>query len=161
MKIKISKQFKAAFLIIIFSMNTVIGFACAVGIDMEFNSSHHLHEGTAIENLVYTHADGKKHIHQEAAKDHDEKDNDHHEKSKDSKDNCCNEKVIKFNEIDKSASQTLAATITPLFFAVFIASFYSNDISYTSYINTSIKYFVRSYHPPISDIRIAIRSFQI
>lgn len=160
MKIKISKQFKAAFLIIIFSMNTVIGFACAVGINMEFNSSHHLdEEGT--EAIVHTHTDGKKHVHQEPAKDHDEKDNDHHEKSKDSKGNCCNEKVIKFNEIDKSASQSLAATITPLFFVVFIASFYNNDISYTSYINTSIKYFVRSYHPPISDIRIAIRSFQI
>jgi hypothetical protein len=160
MKLKISKQFKAALLIVIFSMNTVIGFACSVGIDMVFNSSHHQDE-EATETMIHVHSDGKKHVHHEEAKNHDEKDTDHHEKSKSSKDNCCNEKVIKFNEIDKSASQTLAASITPLFFVVFIASFNNNDISYTSYINTSIKYFVRSYHPPISDIRIAIRSFQI
>jgi hypothetical protein len=158
MKRRKSKQFKAAFLMIVFSLNTVIGFACAVGIDMGFNSTHH-HDEEATEISVHIHANGKKHIHHEAAKHHDEVNNDHHKSS--GKDNCCNNKVIKFNEADKSASHSLNASISPVFFATFTVSFYNVNILYTSYINTSIKYFVRSYHPPIPDIRVEIQSFQI
>ena len=158
MKRKKSIQFKAAFLMMVFSLNTIIGFACAVGIDMGFNSTHH-HDEEATEISVHVHADGKKHIHHEAAKHHDEVDNDHHKSN--GKDNCCNDKVIKFNEVDKSASHSLNASVNPIFFTVFVSSFYTVNVLYTSYINTSIKYFVRSYHPPISNIRIEIQSFQI
>jgi len=159
MKIRRSIQFKAAFLIIVFSLNTLIGFACAVGIDMHFNSSHHDEAEEAAEAIVHVHADGKKHIHHEAAKHHDEADNDHNKKG--GKDNCCNDKVIKFNEVDKSASHSLNASFSPIFFTTFLASSYNINIFYTSYIDTGIKYFVRCYHPPISDIRIQIQSFQI
>ena len=154
-----SIRFKAAFLMVVFSLNTIIGFACALGIDMKFNTSHH-HEEEATKTSVHIHADGKKHIHQEKSKHHDETAKNHHN-SKDKKDNCCNDEVMKFNEVDKSASHSLSQTISPIFFAIFVGSFYHINISYTSYIDTGIKYFVRSYHPPISDIRIAIRSFQI
>ncbi len=157
MKIRRSTQFKAAFLMIVFSLNTVIGFACAVGIDMGFNTSHH-HEEEATELVVHIHKDGKKHIHHEEAKHLDESDKDHH---KDGKDNCCHDKVIKFNEVDKSASHSLNASVSPVFFTTFHASFYKANILYNSYVDTGIKYFVRSHHPPISNIRIAIRSFQI
>ena len=154
-----SIQIRAAFLMIVFSLNTVIGFACAIGIDMGFNTQHH-HEEEEIEAVVHVHADGKKHIHHEAAKHHEEPDNDHH-KSKDDKDGCCNDKVMKFNEVDKSASHSLNASISPIFFTIFLASFNDVNIFYTSYVDTNIKYFVRSHHPPIPDIRIAIQSFQI
>lgn len=156
--IRRSIQFKAAFLMVVFSLNTVIGFACAVGIDMGFNTSHH-HDEEATKTSIHVHADGKKHIHHEAAKHHDETDKDHHKS--DGKNNCCNDKVIKFNEVDKSASHSLNTSINPAFFTTFLASFYSINVLYTSYINTGINYFVRSYHPPISDIRIKVQSFQI
>lgn len=159
MKRRISIQLKAAFLVAVFSLNTIIGFACAVGIDMGFNSSHY-HDEEATEIAVHIHADGKKHIHHEAKKHHDEPDNDHH-KTKENKDNCCNDKVIKFNEVDKSFSHSLNTSIHSIFSTFFTASFYNIDVFYTSFINTNIKYFVRSYHPPISDIRIQIQSFQI
>ena len=159
MKKRRSIQFKAAFLIVVFSLNTVIGFACAVGIDMGFNTTHHHEDEEATESAVHIHKDGKRHVHHEEAKHHDEANNDHHKKG--GKDNCCNDKVIKFNEVDKSASHSLNANINPIFFTTFLASFYSINIFYTSYIDTGIKYFVRSYHPPISDIRIQIQSFQI
>lgn len=149
--IKTSIQIRAAFLILVFSLNTLIGFACAIGIDMGFNSSHH-HEEEASEAEVHIHKDGKKHVHHEEAKHHHEKDG---------KDNCCNDKVIKLNEVDKSASHSLNASINPVFFTIFLYSFYSTHVLYTSYIKTDSKYFVRSHHPPIPDIRIAIRSFQI
>ena len=136
----------------------MVGFACAVGIDMGFNTSHHPDEEVT-ETSIHVHADGKKHIHHEAAKHHDGEDNDHHKSN--GKDNCCNDKVIKSNEVDKSASHSLNTNISPVFFITFLASFYSINVLYISYINTGINYFVRSYHPPISDIRIKVQSFQI
>ena len=160
MKNKRSIQFKAAFLMIVFSLNTIIGFACAVGINMGFNTSHH-HEEEETEAVIHIHKDGKKHVHQEAAKHHDEVDKDNDHDKKDSNDNCCNDKVIKFNEVDKSSSHSFNAGVNRIFFTTFLASFYNLNIFYKSYINTGSKYFVRSYHPPIPDIRIAIQSFQI
>lgn len=152
----ISIQIKAAFLIIVFSLNTMVGFACAIGIDMGFNKTHHEEETT--EAVVHIHKDGKKHVHHnEAGKHHDETSN--HHKAKDGKDNCCNDKVIKITQLDKSIPQSLSA-INPIFFTTFISSFYNIDVLFTSQ-NISIKYFVRSHHPPIPDIRIAIQSFQI
>ncbi|MDQ6904651.1 MAG: hypothetical protein M3139_16785, partial [Bacteroidota bacterium] len=153
-------QLKAAFLLIVFSVNTLVGFACAVGIDMGFNSKHH-HDDEATETTVHIHADGKKHIHQnEATKHHDEADNDHH-KSKDGKDDCCNDKVTQFAQLDKALSPSLSFVINPLFVTAFISSFYNIDIFFFSQASPDVKYFVRSYHPPIPDIRIAIQSFQI
>jgi len=89
MKKRRSIQLKAAFLMIVFSLNTLIGFACAVGINMGFNTSHH-HEDEATEAVVHIHKDGKKHVHHEDAKHHDGSDKDH---AKNGKDNCCNDKV--------------------------------------------------------------------
>ena len=34
-------KYKALFLLVSFSLNTVVGFACSLGIDMGFNSGHH------------------------------------------------------------------------------------------------------------------------
>ena len=150
MKINSSIQFKAAFLIIVFSLNTVIGFACAVGMDMGFNTSHH-HDEAAMEATMHVHTDGKKHIHHN--------DNDHHTSNNET-DNCCNDQVMKFTQLDKSVPQSIK-TISPTFLTAFVSAWYDIDILYTSYFDTSIKYFVRSYHPPIPDIRIAIQSFQI
>ncbi len=41
MKRNISIKLKAAFLIIVFGMNTVIGFVCAMGVNMGYNVHHH------------------------------------------------------------------------------------------------------------------------
>ena len=144
-----SIQLKAALLLIVFSLNTIIGFACAVGINMGFNSHHHNEEATEI--AVHVHADGKKHEHHNKG---------HHHKTKDEKDNCCNDKVTKFSQLDKSVPIS-ATDITTIFFTTFISTFFNIDILFSSQQNVSIKYFVRSHHPPIQDIRIAIQSFQI
>ncbi|MEP6951605.1 MAG: hypothetical protein ABI863_20100 [Ginsengibacter sp.] len=145
-------QLKAAFLMIVFSLNTIIGFACAVGIDMGFNATHH-HDEEGIE-VLHVNANGEKHIH------HDEA-TSHHHKSKDGKDNCCNDKVIQFSQLDKSIPQSQNPAINPAFFTSFISSFYDAGVIFTSLQFRSIKYFVRGHHPPIPDIRVAIKSFQI
>ncbi|MBA2248807.1 MAG: hypothetical protein H0W12_01290 [Chitinophagaceae bacterium] len=149
-----SIQVKAAFLMIVFSLNTIIGFACAVGMDMGFNTHHHDEEEKEI--TTHIHSGGIKHEHHnETGKHHDEAGN-HKEKGKD---DCCHDKVIKIIQVDKAVPQSLSA-INPVFFTIFISSFYNIDLLYNSR-TTSIKYFVRSHHPPIPDIRLAIQSFQI
>ncbi len=140
---KKSIHFKAAFLLIVFSLNTVIGFACAVGLDMGFNSHHH--EESAVEVTENHH--------------HDEADV-HHHKANNEKDNCCNDGVMKFQQVDKNIA-TSFSLINPLFFTSFLASYYNIDILSSGNKISVIKYFVRSHHPPIPDIRIAIQSFQI
>jgi hypothetical protein len=160
-----SIQFKAAFLLVVFALNTVVGFACAVGVDMGFNSKHHGSE-EATEAVVHIHKNGKKHIHQEKKESrshdknhkHDEANNTEKPKSDDG--NCCTNKVKSFQDVDKSvpASQSI---VHPIFFTAFVAVYYNmSSLPHTDIVR-DIKPFVRSYHPPIPDIRIAIQSFQI
>ena len=85
---------------------------------------------------------------------------DKHHKSKDGKDNCCNDHVIKFSQVDKSFPHCFAG-LNAIFYAVLSSYFDNIDVLHTSKSFANIKYFVRSHHPPIPDIRIAIQSFQI
>ncbi|MBK7307779.1 MAG: hypothetical protein IPI88_12605 [Chitinophagaceae bacterium] len=149
MKRNISIQLKAALLLVVFALNTLVGFACAVGVDMSFNTSHHEEEERAI--AVHVHAGGKKHHHEEA---------EHKHKHNDKKDDCCSDKVVKLSQTDKAVPQA-AKIVSPVFFTAFVAVYYNIDISYPSQVNTFNKYYVRGHHPPIPDIRIAIKSFQI
>jgi hypothetical protein len=151
MKRNISIQLKAAILLVVFGTNTLVGFACAIGVDMGFNSTHHDEE--AIE--VHVHIDGKKHQH------HNETGKHHHdEKETSKKDDCCNDKVVKILQTDKAIPQ-LSKLLSPTFFTAFVAVFYNINISYPSQVSSANKYYVRGHHPPIPDIRIAIQSFQI
>ena len=89
MKRNISVQLKAPFLLIIFSLNMIAGFACAPGIDTWFNTSPN--EKTEIMAQGFQqHEAGRQH------------------KSKKGKDNCCNDHVIQFTEVDKSFPQCFA-----------------------------------------------------
>ncbi len=162
MKQNISIQLKAAFLLIVFSLNTVIGFACAIGIDMGFNSKHH-HDEFETKEAVHIHEDGKKHVHHEQKESHSA--SHHHDEvnnldnAGNDSDNCCNDQVTKFEQIDKAIPHSSA--VNPIFFTAFISSFYNIDILVASQITKSTKYFVRGHHPPIPDILIAIQRFQI
>lgn len=141
-------QLKAALLLIIFGLNMLVGFACAIGVDMSFNTNHH-HQEEATE--IHVHADGKKHHHKKVENKH---------AKKGGKDDCCGDKVVKIAQADKAVPQA-AKILSPVFINAFLASYYNLNTTYASQVNTSTKYFVRGHHPPIPDIRIAIRSFQI
>ena len=154
MNTNVSIRVKAAFLLIVFALNTMVGFACALGMDMGFNAHHHDEEET--KSAVHIHADGMKHVHHEEAVNH-EKANHH---SGDENDDCCHNKVTKIAQADKALPQSLSL-VHPLFFTAFVSAFYNSDILTTSSAAKDIKHFVRSYHPPIPNIRIAIQSFQI
>jgi len=142
------RRFKAAILLTVFLLNTVVGFACAVGLNMGFNSTHHHGHGK-------TEATEIKGSHHHADVDH------HHHHQKKDKDNCCNDNVIKLVETDKSLSAVPHFSINPAFSVIFVSTFYNIDLLTSSRAKVNSRYFVRSYHPPIPDIRIAIQSFQI
>jgi ABC-type nickel/cobalt efflux system permease component RcnA len=143
-----SIQLKAAVLLLAFGLNTVVGFACAIGVDMGFNATHHHDEETT---AIHIHKNGEKHHH--AKKEHSHSGNE-------SKDGCCNDKVLTIAQTDKSIPQT-AKMANPLFFVSLVTVYYTISITRLSASAASNKYFVRGYHPPIPDIRVAIRSFQI
>ncbi len=149
----------------VFSLNTVVGFACALGVDMGFNSKHH-HEDDVTEVVVHVHANGKNYVHQEKNESHSHDKSHHHDqannqkKSDNEKDSCCNDKVTKFEQLDKSVPNSLNI-INPIFFVALVSSFYNIDVLFASQLAPNVKQFVRSYHPPIPNIRIAIQSFQI
>ena len=133
-------------------MNIWVGFACAIGADMGFNTHHQDEEMTDVS--VHVHADGKKHQH------HDEAGERHDKKDTSKKDDCCKDKVMKLSQTDKEVPQS-HIIISPVFFTAFITSYYSMDILYPSQVSISNKHFAGGHHPPIPDIRIAIQSFQI
>ncbi|MGI8637860.1 MAG: hypothetical protein ACR2KZ_20870 [Segetibacter sp.] len=166
MKRNTSIKLKAAVLLMVFALNTVVAFACAVGVDMGFNSKHHHHGDEATEVVGHVYKDGSKNVHHEKHESHSRDKSHHHDeasnqhKSGSEKDNCCNDKVRTFQQLDKSVPQTVNA-VHPVFFTAFLASFYNINILPHTDIVKDIKPFVRSYHPPIPDIRIAIQSFQI
>src|SRR5690349_6844646 len=98
-----SNKIKAAFFLSVFSLNTVIGFACSLGLDMGYNSKHY-DEKEAAEGVVHIHSDGKKHIHYEKKSTHEHSKTDQHNKDKthhnpkEGKDNCCNDQVLKLEQ---------------------------------------------------------------
>jgi hypothetical protein len=154
MKKDLSIKLRAAFLLIVFALNTMVAFACSIGVDMGYNR---ISNGT--EATVHIHKDGKKHVHGEKKSSHHHKCNSK-DQTKKGKDNCCTDKVRTFEQLDKSVRHPFTF-IHPVFFTTFIAAYYDLKISSTSDFVKDIKPFVRSYHPPIANIRIAIQSFLI
>ena len=122
MKGNTSIQLKVALLLIVFSLNTVIGFACSMGVDMGFNTTHH-HDGEAKETTVHVHADGKTHRHHDKAPKH------HHEAKEDSKKGgCCTDGVVKFQNLDKNLNSNNNTAISAPVFAAILNSFFCFDI---------------------------------
>ena len=151
MKNKNFIRFTALILFLVFSLNTVLGFACAMG--MGLTTSHH--DDAATEVSDHVDADGKKHQH------HKEANRQHHDKKNTSKkDDCCNDKVIKFQSLDKNLNQNTKTGIEAPVFVAIISTFLAID-GFKIVKTHPPKYKDRFFYPPTPDIRIAIQSFQI
>jgi hypothetical protein len=172
MKRNSSIKLKATFLLTVFGLNTVVGFACAMGMGMSFNASHH--DSEANEASVHIHADGKKHHHQQEpiktsahvhtdGKKHEHnnepatKHQDEKESSKKDKDDCCNEDVLKFQSLDKNLNAKTAINVTVL--VAIVSTFLGIDI-YKELAVPSL-HTTRYLFPPPPDILISIHRFQI
>ncbi|MBC7512013.1 MAG: hypothetical protein H7320_25210 [Ferruginibacter sp.] len=147
-------QLKAAVLLMVFGLNTVVGFACNIGIDLGFNSIHH---GDEKPTKIHVHADGQKHDHhsQSVGLQHKEMKKDNSEKK-----GCCNNEVQKLQSLDKALNQNAKITIDAPVFVAILGTFFGIDI-FNSAKAYPLKYVARFYYPPPTDIRIAIQSFQI
>ena len=169
-----SIQLKAVLLMTVFTLNTVVGFACAMGLGMGSKTSHHKEEAT--NPVLHIHADGKKHHHQKKpekismhvhvdGKKHEHKtrpvnqQQEENEKTKKDKDGCCNDDVIKFQNLDKNRSQHIKTSIDVPVFAALFSTFSGVDISKkTASAQLPV---IRYLFPPPPDILIANQRFQI
>lgn len=151
MKATTSIKIKAAFLLTVFALNTVVGFACSLGVDMGFNSPHHDNGG---KGSVHIHKDGKVHLHKPA------NDKGHHpaEKSASKKDDCCKGKVVKLQTSDKNLQYSKATVNVPVFL---IPKIYTKEILRKASQPDLREYIACHFHPPPRDIRIDIQSLLI
>lgn len=156
-----SIKLKAGLLLLVFSLNTMVSMACAMGVKMGFNTTHH-DEEKPVAPAVHAHADGKKHHHgNEETKGlkHHESNITHHDK-KDTKemDGCCTDEILKFQQSDKSLNVKAGIEVPVLMFIVAVVTGVDlfKVVKEQPYIQKA-----RYYYPPPPDIRIAIQSFQI
>lgn len=144
---------KASFLFIVFALNTIVGFACAAGLEMGFNTSHH-----AEEKAAHVHDSGHQHTGSHHAQNDQPADHDSSEKSKE---DCCKHAVAKFTMADKLTPQAFNLGLHPIVFTAILSTYCYLDVVAFYTIIPDRRYFVRSHHPPRGDVRIAIQSFQI
>lgn len=157
-------KLKAVFLLTVFMFSTVVGFACSVGLNLKFNQSHHTEEKNVLshehaaahhkaEKAVSGHTHGSSRAHDHALADQ--------HKGKKTKDDCCSDEVMKFARVDKRTPQSPEFSLQPVFFVLLFTGTSHFDAPEVNKLVSGSKYFARSYHPPIPEIRIAIQSFQI
>lgn len=149
MKGKLSVPLKAVFLLVVFLLNTVVGFACAVSMQNGTRQQQHATES-------HEHTD---HDHAKSADPHHDL-TDHHAPKKD-KDECCKDEVTKLLKEDKVSPSKITFSIQPVTFFALLPTYCQLNALASSVYQPNTKYFVRSYHPPTREIRISIQSFQI
>lgn len=167
-------KLKAFFLLFVFTINTAVGFTCALSVDMGSNSLQHSKTNEALE--VHVHDDGKKHVHEKASvvvASHVHEDGiEHQHNNASSKQNttassdlptnddggCCANEVQKFQDLDKNVSVNIGISV-PVFIAMLSTYF---KIEYSTVIKTFPANFkARLYYPPPPNILIVIQRFQI
>lgn len=152
-------QRKAAFLLIVFLLNTVVGFACLVGMDMGATEAHH--HDQEVENHHHDHGDGQKEVHSSSIDHHHSSNHDHSSETEKTTDDCCTDQVQKIERADKLSPPVLEFSYVQPFFTLIFPNYFHLEASVSSLKILRPKHLVRDYHPPIPDIRIAVQSFQI
>jgi len=150
--------YKALLLVTVFSMNTVISFACSFS-----DLFHGFHHQKTTQVLEHKHAGSQHHAEDKAHKhNHDAASNGDHYSgtSKESKDDCCSGSVVEIQKVEKAVSRSIEAPQ-----AIFITSFF------TAYVSLfSLQTVEKILFPPnsrwrvnatIQNLRIVIQSFQI
>ena len=176
MKRNLSIKLKALFLLVVFATNTAVGFACAIGVDMGFNSSHH--NQTEVSAEEHIHNDGKNHVHEKetsAVTTHVHENGINHQHDNEpgklipvdgsnllTKEDggCCTSEVLEFQDLDKNISVNTGTGINVPVFVAILSTYLNIDLS-AAVKDFLVHYKARFFYPPPPDIRIAIQSFQI
>ena len=143
-------------MLLVFGLNTVIGFACAVGFTIG-SKNHH-----AESSKPHEHATEAKPKHEHAGKaahGHGTKTTHQHNKAenKNQKDNCCKDEVVKFQNLDKVLQQHSKALFTPVLVA-FVSSFLLDINQYTT---AHVQKVYRTFYPPPKQIITLIHRYQV
>lgn len=155
MKRSIRTSLKALFLLVVFFLNTAVGFACSLNADLMFNKHHSESHDHAKPHRHHAELPGECQSSKQVSLTNHRAHNKH-------KDNCCSDEVLKLEKTDKLIdASTLSITPFNGAYTVFYAAFYDFRTFELTTGNSNGAYFVHHYHPPIPDIRIAIQSFQI
>ena len=162
----------AAFLLTVFTFNTVVSFACSVGLNMGYNKNHHEHS-TPVHKHDKTHPQHshkkphdhvKPHSHDgtgEHRHEHAGAANNQDKSSKEERD-CCSDAGVKFSELDKSLTNTNQYILkVPVVLLTALYTLFSSHYFGTGVLVKPKLPFVRSCLPAHTDLRIVIRSFQI
>ena len=163
-------QYKALFLLITFSLNMVVGFACSLGVDMGFNSKHHSHDSGKHHEHSDTdrhdeHDGNNSHSHQHEAIPHHHSDSDNNANTatftSQDEENCCKDFVVGFNSLDKllvkqNSTQQKITWLSPFIISAFITEA-SNAKGYVLHLRIPPREI--DYSPP--DIRVFVQSFLI
>lgn len=137
---------------LVFFLNTVVGFACVLGADMGFNMMHQDVTHHPKKTSADRHDAGQKeHHHANAAK----------QIAKHQKDNCCKDEVTKLTTADKEAQSAPAFSFQVPALAILPGPIYIQNSLNAVPANIPNTYFARHSRAPIPDVRIAIQSFQI
>ncbi|MBO9202601.1 MULTISPECIES: hypothetical protein [Niastella] len=159
MKSNSTIQLKAIFLLIVFSLNTIIGFACSVGLDMGFNSRHHHHNGKS-----NNHHHQKSNQHHHVLGSHTTKSQPVGEIIKSGAPetgNCCNDDATQLSQSDKLLVNAINSSIEMPVALIALHFLYLS--SHLSSLNPEITKIqdVRPYILNSRGIRVSIQSFQI
>lgn len=147
-------RIKALFLLVVFSLNTLAGFACSVGLDMGYNAHHHGHP--------------KGHAHKHGKAHHPHKHRHNHQRTTakisaiGSTNDCCSNDVAKFTLLDKSLADNSLKLQAPVFLLAFTTAFPAQtDKEPSLTVNSRFQFVRRSCFLNDTDLRIALQSFRI
>lgn len=142
-------------LLLVFSLNTAVSFACSLG--GIFHAFHHQTRSAEQKNghRHHNHQEGHQHGHGGKSYQHEE------QPSSQPDDDCCSRNVVEVEKLEKAVSRTIQAPD-----AVFLTSFLSACSSLFSHLpvegKTHYPNSIRWRLPAtIQDLRIVIQSFQI
>ncbi len=149
-------RINAFILILVFSLNTIAGFACSVGIEMGYDSKHHKHN-EAKEITNHQHDSGQNHQQGDCFQNPIK----YGSNLKEAENDCCSNQVTHFALLDKSIPFNNYNLNAPIhgFFAnncFFVFNYHGKFLTEPRFL-----LFRRSCSTYHTDIRIAIQSFQI
>jgi hypothetical protein len=149
---QLKNRIRGFILLMVFSMNTLAGFGCSIGMNMGYNEAHHQHGAEPTKKSAEQH-----HDHHNKAPEESESDKGDHGNSKD----CCGD-ITKLNLADKSVVSSASLQV-PVFLIAFASYFLLPEQNAPSLLDYTTSYSLRrswSLHDH-TDLRIVIQSFQI
>lgn len=153
MALQKKNMIKAIFLQMVFSLNTLAGFACSLGVEMGYNSKHHKHDKHFNEGHKHEagHGQGQGHSQKYSGPVFSNPNKD-----------CCSNQVNSFTKLDKSVVHNNLLLKVPIFYISSVSKFSiegKDEPGIT--VNSRFQFVRRSCSLDDTDIRISIQSFQI